>query len=480
MRKSTIIVSLLLIIMFLSACMTYYEKTQKFQNMISHGELEKARTYLEKNDKDKDGKNKILYYMNLGWVEWMLGKYKESNQAFQTADLMTDDYEKKLGNEVLATFTNQGVKPYHPEDFENVMINYFKALNYLGLHQYSDAQVEARKIILKLQQMNDKYKKHKNRYSDDAFAHIIVGLVYDANRDYNNAFIAYRNAYEAYEKIYKKSFNVDAPLQLKKDLIRTAYLTGFNDDVRRYEEKFGLKYEQLKSSGGSLVFFWQNGLGPVKAEWSITFTQIKGEAGFVTFTNADLGVTFPMYIGDKPNNEKNALRDLSIFRVAFPKYVERLPVFDRADISLNGKTYPLELAEDINAIAFKTLDDRMLRELGTALLRVATKKAMEAIARKVTEHENEGDIKLQDLAPAAITILNAATEKADTRNWQTLPFDIFYTRIPLNDGDNQVSLKTSGSKGQTSSHTFNIKGIDGGTQFYTYQSLESYPVNLDH
>ncbi len=459
--------------------MTYYEKTQKFQQLISHGELEKARAYLERNDKDKDGKNKILYYMYMGWVDWMLGKYNESNKALQTADLLTEDYEKKIGNEVLATFTNQGIKPYLPEDFENVMINYFKALNYLGLKQYSDAQVEARKIILKLQQLNDKYKEHKNRYSDDAFAHIIIGLVYDANRDYNNAFIAYRNAYEAYEKIYKKNFNVDAPLQLKKDLIRTAYLTGFNDEVRHYEKKFGLKYEPLESSGGSLVFFWQNGLGPVKAEWSITFTQIKGEAGFVTFSNEELGLTFPFYIGDKPDNEKNALRDLSIFRVAFPKYVERLPVFDQANLTLNGKTYSLELAEDINAIAFKTLHDRMLRELGTALLRVATKKAMEEVARKLTEHENEGDIKLQDLAPAAITIINAATEKADTRNWQTLPFEIFYTRIPLNERDNKVTLKTSGNKGQHATHTFNIKGIKGGTIFYTYQNLESYPVNMD-
>ncbi|MFC2107196.1 COG3014 family protein [Bacteroidota bacterium] len=477
MRKPSIIIPILLIAVFLTACMTYYQKTQKFQDMVSQGELEKAKTYLEKNDKDKDGKNKILYYMYLGWVDWMLGNYKESNQAFQTADLLTEDFEKKFGNEVLATFTNQGVKPYHPEDFENVMINYFKALNYLGLHQYNEAQVEARKIILKLQQLNDKYKENKNKYSDDAFAHIIIGLVYDANRDYNNAFIAYRNAYETYENIYKENFNVNAPLQLKKDLIRTAYLTGFKDDVRRYEEKFGLEYDPMTSTGGSLVFFWQNGLGPVKAEWSITFTQIKGEAGFVTFTNADLGITFPMYIGDRSDKEQNALRDLSIFRVAFPKYVERLPIFDKANISLDGKAYPLELAENINAIAFKTLHDRMLREMGNALLRVAVKRAMEEAARKLTEHENSGDIKLQDLAPAALTILNAATEKADTRNWQTLPFDIFYTRVPLSQGDNSILLKTSGNKGQSSSHTFNIDGIKGGTAFYTYQSLESNPVS---
>ena len=40
-------------------------------------------------------------------------------------------------------------------------------------------------------------------------------------------------------------------------------------------------------------------------------------------------------------------------------------------------------------------------------------------------------------------IANVATEKADTRNWQSLPSTISYARIPLQEGRNTISFKAS-------------------------------------
>ncbi|MFR7822877.1 MAG: hypothetical protein ACLU30_06470 [Odoribacter splanchnicus] len=51
--------------------------------------------------------------------------------------------------------------------------------------------------------------------------------------------------------------------------------------------------------------------------------------------------------------------------VVFPKYVERPRPFTQGVISYDGKNYTLQMTEDINQIAFKTLHDRMLRELST-------------------------------------------------------------------------------------------------------------------
>ncbi len=78
-------------------------------------------------------------------------------------------------------------------------LNYYKALNYINLGRYDEALVECRRINIKLNQLNDKYKDKKNKYSGDAFAHLLMGIIYDASKDYNNAFIAYRNALEVYE-----------------------------------------------------------------------------------------------------------------------------------------------------------------------------------------------------------------------------------------------------------------------------------------
>jgi len=107
----------------------------------------------------------------------------ESNLAFEEADKLIEDYQKNIGLEALALVTNPMVKPYKPEDFEVVMVNYFKALNYLNLGKYREALVEVRRINEKLNQLNDKYPDHKNRYQDDAFAHIVVGLKYESNRE---------------------------------------------------------------------------------------------------------------------------------------------------------------------------------------------------------------------------------------------------------------------------------------------------------
>ena len=86
--------------------------------------------------------------------------------------------------------SNPEVRPYKPEDFEVIIINFYKALNYLQMNNMEDALVEVRKINIRLQQLNDKYPDHKNRYQQDAFAQLLMGLIYDAAGDANNAYTA--------------------------------------------------------------------------------------------------------------------------------------------------------------------------------------------------------------------------------------------------------------------------------------------------
>ncbi len=449
----------------LSSCATYYQKNQKFQEMVQKGEIDKAKKFINRDSvKASEGKDRVLHFFNMGWLDYMSKEYQPSTQWFEKADLYIEDYQKSLGAEALALITNPMVKPYKPEDVENVMTNYYKAVDYLLMKNLSGSLVEARKITQKLYALNDKYKDHKNRYSDDAFAHVLIGLVYDADNDYNNAFIAYRNALKVYEEIYTPNFGLEAPEQLKHDILRTAYLTGFQDQVDFYERKFNMKYHHKKEEGGTLIVLWENGFGPVKSEWSINFSVMKGSGGMVTFANDDLGLSFPFFIGDWSSSKQSEFSDLSFLRVAFPKYLTRPPVFHAAELKVNNAAYPLELAENLNEISFKTLQDRMLRELGNSLLRLASKKLVESAVR--SQDKNIG---------AAVGILNALTEKADTRNWQTLPYSISYARVSLPEGTHKVELKTSG-KTMSSTHEMNVDIIKGRTVFKTFRSLETFPA----
>jgi len=461
-RKFIVYISILFTTIVFIGCATYYQKTIKFQEFVGSGNLEKADNYIEKDKKAKKQRNILLYYMNRGTVNYMLKNHDVSIQLFSDAERTIEDYRKNFGAEALSLVSNPTVKPYKAEDFEVVFVNYYLALNYLMQGKYESALVEARRINMRLNELNDKYKDHKNRYQRDAFAHVIMGLIYDATKNYNDAFIAYRNAVEVYEEDYKDNFNVVVPEQLKYDLLRTAYLTGFNEELRYFEDKFNITYQHEKHDGGDLVFIWHNGFGPVKSEWSINFTTMPGNDGYLTIVNEEFGLNFQYYIGNR--SDKAAFSQLDFLRIAFPKYVERQPYWTDAELIVKNTKLPLYEAQNINEIAFKTLHDRMVREMANSLLRLASKKAMEYAATQ--ENQNVG---------AVVSIANALTEKADTRNRQTLPYAIHYTRAKLPVGENNITLKTYGGN-YSESHDFTFNIEKAKTTFFTFQSLESKPM----
>lgn len=457
--KKKIPVFLFLIIMT-CGCATYYMKSMQFQEKVMNGQMEEADKIMIKDKKNETGRNASLHFLNHGYVAFMLKDWSRSNEYFSKADQIIEDLQKNYAIDAAALLTNPMIKPYKPEDFEVVMLNYYTALNYINLGQFDDAMVECKRINNKLNKLNDKYGNKKDRYQHDAFANILMGLIYDADHNYNDAFIAYRNAYEIYENEYSKYFNEKAPEQLRKDLVRTAYMTGFYEEQEEYEKQFGFKYDPSSEPQSNLVFIWLNGFGPVKDEWGIDFVIIPGAGGVVNFRNAELGLDFPFVMVDPYS--RSSITDMGILRIAFPKYVERKPYYNAAAIIENDKQFPLEMAENVNDIAFKTLHDRMLRELGVSLLRLASKKAVEYVAKKNNPYLG-----------LAVGIVNAATEKADTRNWQTLPYSFSYARVPLMRGTNNFKLKSSTSQGDSQTYDFTINAEKGKTYFQSFHNIET-------
>jgi len=414
-----------LFLFFLQSCLTYYEKNIIFHQEFASGDYVKANVTLDNNKYIQKSRNQLLYYLDKGVTLQMMGKFEESNKFFEDAYIYIEDFKRNYGMEALAFVTNDMMRNYGGEDFEQVFIHYYKANNYIMMDLIDEALVEIRRINIKLNEISDKYKSEK-KYKRDAFAHVMMGLMYEASGDENNAFIAYRNAYDIYESDFTTFFKLNAPLQLKKDLVRTAYLNGFYEEAERYEKKFNIQYVRDSNNYPELIFIWHNGLGPIKDEWSINFIIIRGSGGYVSFVNKELGLTFGFYTHSQ--DEYNSLGNLKVIRVAFPKYSVRKGTLTGAAIAVDNQEYPVELLEDFNKIAKKSLHDRMTREMSKTLLRVALKQAAEYAARQ----ENEG-------LGAALSVLNAATEKADTRNWQTLPAQVFYTRVPLASDTNIVN-----------------------------------------
>lgn len=456
------VLTLFATVVTLSSCATWYQRSQQFQASVTAGDFGQAQKIIEKSKKESKGKNRFLYFANAGWLNRMTGDADTSNYWLNQADLYVEDYQKNLGAEALALVTNPNVKPYAPEDPEKVMVNFYKALNFAEEGNMEAALVEARRVNIRLQELNDKYKKKKNRYSNDAFAHLLMGLLYEASNDHNNAFIAYRNALEVYDSLYTPQFGIKAPLQLKQDLLRSAWLNGFNDELQHLEKKLNTSYEhQPLGDNGQVVFIWENGFGPVKDEWSINFSVIRGSGGMVTFQSSELGISFPFFLTDLGSGS-SSLTDLDFIRVAFPQYLIRKPLYSTATLQSSKSTARLEKAQDISHLLVKSLRDRMVREMANSLLRLAAKKSLEAVAR-------DQDKTLGFL----FSIFNALTEQADTRNWQTLPAEIFYTRMVLPAGKQTLLFTASDKNGQSQTRSLEVNIRKGRTTFVSFRSLES-------
>jgi hypothetical protein len=446
-----------------TACLSHYQRNIQFHQYFENGNLDQASSALQKDHKAAKSKARLLYYLNLGTVSSLQGKYEESNRYFEEAYRLGEGYNTNYLNEVLAYFTNPTMVEYRGEDFELLMLHYYKALNYLKMNDKASALVECKRMNLKLQKMSDRFSSDE-KYQRDAFVHTLMGIIYEANGEINDAFIAYRNAVEIYKSDYKKMFNVDIPEQLKKDLMRTAYLLGFREELHQYENEFGMQYEAIKKEGGELVFLWNNGLGPVKTEWSVNFTP-GFRNGNVIFANEEMNLNFPFpweIRRDNQNNRIDALANLDFLRVAFPKYIPRNPYFEGAELRFQSNVQRFELLEDVNAVAQKSLRQRMVWEMGNGLLRVALKRTQVAALRK----ENEKGWAF------LLNTFNNITEKADTRAWHTIPHSIYYTRMNLPVGNQQVEFVTY-HNGNPKTQSFNFDIQKGQIMFHSFHSLET-------
>lgn len=430
------------LIFVLMSCSTYRGKSDAFQQKIQQNDYSGALKTVDQNSFLRKKRNELLFYMEKGKIAYLDDNYLLSNEFFNKADALIEENKRDVGGKILGVLTNPERQFYKGEDFEKVAIHYYKALNYLFLKDIDEALVEAKRITLQLQYLNEKYQEgKKNRYVNDTFALTLQGLLYESSGDQNNAFIAYRNAIDLYLQNGGNYFGVAIPNQLKEDFFRTADFMGFYSEIERYEDLLGISYQRKEEETREAVVFWENGLVPYKDETAFTFSVVPGsDIGFFSVFNEELDLTIPLPIDYSDDV------GLDIFRVAFPKYVSRQALFRKASIQIDSVEYPFQLTENYNNIAYKTLKDRTYREIGNVALRLVTKKTSEYLLKSKDE-----------LSGNLLGIFNAITEGADTRNWQSLPEHIHYSRVPVKQGKNKLDVVLEDRYNNTTTKSISIQ-----------------------
>ena len=403
------------------SCGTYYQKTLATEQALVVGNYHEAKEAVEGSKFLKRKRNSLLYALEMGKVLHLKGDFQESNKYFEYADYKMQEFAS-IGDYTVGALVNQSMQSYRAEEHEKIMVHYYKSLNYMQLGDIEEALVEARKINLLQQALNLSAKSKESKYRQDPFGLILMGMLYEADQDYNNAFIAYRNAKEVYESDETGLFGNSKPSHLEQDILRTARYAGVN-----YTSN--LELDENYAENGELVLFWENGLSPVKNEKDLFFSLDQDKDGF--FFAAD-GLIIPANYNFSANDPDFKPSSIGLIRVARSYYVNRQPMTMGVNVSVNGEQQHLEMGQDIAALAFQQERENYLKALGADLLRMTLKKISEAALKEADE-----------TAGAILNIANFASEKADTRNWQSLPSQIQFARIPLKPGLNTVKVETS-------------------------------------
>ncbi len=461
-----------ILVFFLFGCASYNQRITEYYNQVSMGDLDAAQKSLERNKLLQKPRNKLLYDMEMGRLMHLRGEYALSNDYLNKADLLIEDGLSSTSDVVVGLVLNSMSQNYKGEEFEIFMLHYYKALNYMYLGQIQEAVVEARRISLQNYAQGDKYKEKSTRYSKDAFSLILQGLIYEYDKNYNDAFISYRNAVEVYNSapngIY---YGVSMPKILQNDVMRMAYLLGFNGELSQFQKQFNTKFTYEKpSEGGDLVIFWENGLAPIKEQEDMMFALVKGDSGSLFFTNA-LGIMIPVDLGISGGTSLNNVHSLNI---AYPKYLSIMRPYLRAVASVNnGVGYNFELVEDVDNLAVSTLKERSAKELSKILTRMAVKKSAEYSIKAVAKNNgsNGNSNQLLEGIGFGVQLYNLLSEKADTRNWQSLPSQINYVRLPLAKGDNLIKVDLQRMQSGHDHRDFKVEGI-GRLQFYNFATMK--------
>ena len=137
-------------------------------------------------------------------------------------------------------------------------------------------------------------------------------------------------------------------------------------------------------------------------------------------------------------------------------------------VTAQGEVYPTQLFSDIAGAMQTDLKEKETTTLLRTAMRVAAKRVAAVQARhavtKASEDENTGS-----LAEMFVNILGAATEKADTRQWFTLPAQFRLTQFQVPAGDQDLTLRFRDGYGKiVGEYTFEKVPVKAGGRVYLH------------
>lgn len=395
-----------------TGCATYQSKVEPARAALKSGDYSKATSLLLPLAEKEDG-DQLVHLLDYSVALQMSGDLKESNRILLKSDRLADqsDYHS-VTNIAGSLIGSQDVVQYKGDTFEKIFINAYLAMNFLEANDLENAAVQARR-------MNEKYllyrSEEKKAFELNSFGKYLSAIIWEADKEYDNAYISYNDAYK-----------IDPTITgIQKDLIRSSKLARRNDEHANWKKKFPEVKDDstwYDKKNGEIIVIFQQGWGPRKV----------------------------MGGGD------NILPRLS--KVYSTTQSARVTIDAGANYSYTEKVY------DVSDAAIRTLLEDQGILLAKRLAGVATKAVL-------ADQIRQKDQLAGDLA----YILMRVTERPDLRQWSTLPESIQVVRFYVKPGTYNLRIEglTSSSTPTGEQKTFESVSIKAQEKkFLVWRSVQ--------
>ena len=397
MKKRVVWLPLVVLLAVLSGCASYSQGFQKVELLLSQQKPELALQELEKNP--STGTDKLLYLLDKAMLQRMSGLYSASNTTFEQAKVLMDELEATSVTEQLGALTiNDSAMSYEGEDYEQTAVHIYAALNYIELGLWDEARVEALQIDERIKRVKE---KRDGKAVEDPFARYLTGLIFEQGAEYSDAMIAYRDAYQTYQK-YKQPI----PLFLQQDLLRLSKYLDLKQEYQTFVTKFGIK-EKYKVSQlqqqGEIILLIHHSLAPIKRAHE-------------TLVYSSTGVPL---------------------RISMPVYQSRPSYIHQVRLVVGDRIVQTVMVDSFDKLARLSLETHRAAMTARLIARALIKK----------QAANQVGDKGGALAGFLVDVAGMVTETADTRSWLTLPKNILLARLPLAAGIYPAKLELLGPNG---------------------------------
>ncbi|AEF84502.1 putative lipoprotein [Treponema primitia ZAS-2] len=406
---------------FLS-CATRADVYEGIDVAVAHADYNASLVSLETGQAKKKPiypkKNQIMLYLDKGVLEHYAGKYDASARDLEEAErLIQEAYTKSISAEISSYIVNDNTKDYSGEDYEDMYVNVFSALNYYHQGDAEGAGVEIRKLTQKLDFLAQKYdavtaemenyggdkvsgmkipEGKEVNFSNSALARYLSAIFYRGEGRFDDARIDFAEIPRAYGA---------APAIYTTPLPRDLVVTG----EPGYETNAELQIPREKARLNIIGFA---GLAPVKREETVH-------------------VFFPfMYV---PDGE-----------ITLPVLASRPSAVTGIEVVINGKeTVRLELLENMGAVMAETFNAKYNVILAKTFIRTTIKYLAVEIAAQATAHQTGGDEggRIAGFLAGRLARLGAnVTESADIRCSRYFPGRAYVGGITLDPGVYTVTV----------------------------------------